>query len=80
MKQLNHQLKPANIMPVFKKGSKNQKENYKPVSILPIISIIFQKVLSKQLYIYFENILSKFQCSFRMGFSTQHCLLLRIEK
>ena len=84
MKQLNHQfpssLKQANITPVFKKGSRNQKENYRPVSILPIISKIFEKILSKQLYIYFENILSKFQCGFRKGFSTQHCLLLMIEK
>ena len=67
-------------MPVFKKGSRNQKENYRPLSILPIISKIFEKILSKQLYIYFENILSKFQCGFRKGFSTQHCLLLMIEK
>ena len=63
--------KQANITPVFKKGSRNQKENYRPVSILPIISKIFEKILSKQLYIYFENILSKFQCGFRKGFSTQ---------
>ena len=36
--------------------------------------------MSKQLYIYLQNILSKFQCGFRKGFSTQHCLLLIIEK
>ena len=72
--------KQANITPVFKKGSKNQKENYRPVSILPIISRIFENILSKQLYIYFENILSEFQCGFRKGFSTQHCLLLMTEK
>ena len=29
---------------------------------------------------YFEEILSKFQCGFREGFSTQHCLLLMLEK
>ena len=28
---------------------------------------------------YFEKILSKFQCGFRKGFSTQHCFLLMIE-
>ena len=67
-------------MPVFKKGSRNQKENYRPVSILPIISRIFENILSKQLYIYFENILSEFQCGFRKGFNTHHCLLLMIEK
>ena len=29
---------------------------------------------------FFENILSKYQCSFRKGFSTQHCLLAMLEK
>ena len=86
MKQLNHQiflLCPNKlILRQFssKKGSRNQKENYRPVSILPIKSKIFGKTLSKQLYIYFENILSKFQCGFGEGFSTQHCLLLMTEK
>ena len=36
--------------------------------------------MSKQLYIYFENIPLKFQCGFRKGFCTQHCLLLMSEK
>ena len=29
---------------------------------------------------FFENILSKYQCSFRKGFSTQHCLLAMLQK
>ena len=41
---------------------------------------MFEKILSNQLYIYFENVFSKFQCGFRKGFSTQQCLLLIIEK
>ena len=36
--------------------------------------------MNKQLYIDFEKILSLFQCGFRKGFVTQHCLLLIIEK
>ena len=36
--------------------------------------------MNKQLSIYFEEILSKFQCGFRKDFSTQHCLLLMLEK
>ena len=36
--------------------------------------------MNKQLSIYFEEILSKFQCGFRKGFGTQHCLLLMLEK
>ena len=66
-------LKQCNITPVFRKGSRNQKENYRPISIFPTISKIFGKILGKQLYIYFQytfNILSKFQCGFRKEFST----------
>ena len=33
----------------------------------------------RQLSNYFQNILSKFQCGFRKGYSPQHCLLLMID-
>ena len=35
--------------------------------------------MSNRLSTYFEKILSKFQCGFRKGFSTQQCLLLMLE-
>ena len=70
----------ANVTPVFKNGTRNQKDNYRPVSILPVIAKVFEKLISKQLSNHFENILSKFQCGFRKGFGTQHGLLLMIEK
>ena len=72
--------KLANIIPVFKNESKNHKNNYRPVSILPLISRVFEKIMSKRLSIYFEVMLSKFQCGFCKGFNTQHCLLLMLEK
>ena len=70
----------ANVTPVFKKGNQNQKDNYRPISILPIISKIFEKLICRQLSNHFDNIFSKFQCGFRKGFSAQHCLLLMIDK
>ena len=66
-------------MPILKKSSRNQKKKYKSLNNL-LISKIFEKILSKQLWISFENILAKFQCGFRKGFSTRHYLLLMIEK
>ena len=42
-------LKQAIITPVFKKGDKNSKENYRPVSILPNTSKKFQRLLFKQI-------------------------------
>ena len=58
-------LKLANIIPVFRKGARTSKNNYRPVSILPVYSKIFERLLSRQLLEFFDNILSKFQCGFR---------------
>ena len=47
------------------------------------ITHVFKKdyrTVYNQLSKFFENILSKFQCGFRKGFSPQYCLLVRIEK
>ena len=57
-------LKLANITPFFKKGPRTSKNNYRPVSILPVFSKIFERLLSRQLSEFFDNILSKFQCGF----------------
>ena len=70
----------ANVTPVFKKGNRNQKDNYRPISILPIISKIFEKLICRQLSNHFDNIFSKFQCGYRNSFSAQHCLLLMMDK
>ena len=53
-------LKLANITPVNKKGSKNSKENYRSVSILPNISKIYKRCLFKPISNYFENIFQNF--------------------
>ena len=53
-------LKLGNITPVYKEGPKNSKENYRPVSIWPNISKIYERCLFKPISNYFENIFSKF--------------------
>ena len=70
----------ADITPVLKRGSRFEKNNYRPVSILPVLSKVFEKCLYKQTSSYFNDIFSKYQCGFRKGFSAQHCLLAMIEK
>ena len=47
--------------------------------MLPVISKIFERVICNQISSFFENIFSKFQCGFRKGYSTQHCLLMMLE-
>ena len=72
-------LKLASITPVFKKNARTSKNNYRPVSVLPVISKIFERLICNQLSAFFEEIFSKFQCGFRKGYSTQHCLLMMLE-
>ena len=69
-----HCLKQAEVIPVFKKEEKLDKSNYRPVSILPVISKIYERLMYDQMYKYFDQIFSKLQCGFRKGFSTQNCL------
>ena len=72
-------LKYADVTPVHKKKDKNDKTNYRPVSILPNISKIYEKLIYNQLYDYFDEVLSPIQCGFCKGHNTQHCLLIMSE-
>ena len=51
-------LKWADVKPAHKKGSHTDKENYRPISILPNISKIYERCLFKQLTNYFEDYFS----------------------
>ena len=73
-------LKNATITPVFKKGDRDSKTNYRPVSILSNISKIFERCIFRQLSNFMDQFSSKYQCSFRKGYSTQHCLLAMLKK
>ena len=70
----------ADVKLVFKKNPRTVKENYRPVSILPNISKIYERCLYKQLYDYFDVICLRYQCGFRKGFSVANFLLPMIEK
>ena len=73
-------LKNADITPVFKKGDRNLKDNYRPVSILSNISKTFERCMFQQISKFMEPLLSKYQCGFRKGYNTQYCLLAMLEK
>ena len=73
-------LKMADVTPLHKKGKKDLKENYRPVSFLPVFSKVFERSMFAQMSSFFDNFLSKQQCGFRKGYSTQQCLLALLEK
>ena len=70
----------ADMTPLYKKGITDAKQNYRPVTILPNLSKIYERSMFKQMSSFFEDIFFKHQCCFRKGFSTQQCLLTSLEK
>ena len=73
-------LKKANIILVFKKGERECKNNYRPVSILSHVSKIFVRIIFKQVTRYMKSFFLKYQCAFRKGYSKQQCFLSMIAK
>ena len=73
-------MKLANLTPVHKKSSRYDKVNYRPVSILPNLSKVFERCLPKEISDLFHTILSKYQCGFMKGHGVQHCLIDLLEK
>ena len=63
-------LKFGNITPVHKKDEATDKENFKPVSVLPFLSKVFEKVIYDQLSQYLDKYLNSLLCGFRKAHSS----------
>ena len=73
------ELKQSEVIPVYKKLDPLQ-ENYRPVSLLPHISKVFERVIYKQINYFIENKISKCVTGFRKSHGTQHSLIVMLEK
>ena len=67
----------AKVIPIFKKGDPSLFENYRPISLLPAISKVLEKIIALQLSSYFEKnkLLFDNQYGFRPKHSTEHAAL-----
>ena len=76
------ELKTAMIVPIFKAGDPTLVNNYRPVSVLPSISKIFEKIMYNRLIDFVEhsNLLYDFQFGFRKGRSTSMAITQIIDK
>ena len=79
-KKFPAQLKYADITPIFKKLESILRENYRPVSILPVVSKIFERLMQSQIKNYIDKYLSPFLCGYRKGYNAQYALTAMIEK
>ena len=73
-------LKNAKVTSVFKKNNPLNKENYRPASVLPIISKVFEKLMQNQINLRTKSFLSYYLCGYRKDFNAQHTLISLIER
>ena len=68
--------KHAKVVPLFKDGARDDMDNYRPISILPILLKILERAVQFQLVEILETykLFSKFQCGFRRKHSTQSAI------
>ena len=70
-------LKKAEVLPLYKKGDSTTLSNYRPISILPIISKIIEKCMKSRLTAFIDkySIVNAGQFGFQRGVSTQDAIL-----
>ena len=75
-------LKTSNIVPIFKKGSRSDPTNYRPISLLSYIDKILEKAVYSRVYSYLTK--TKFFCNNQFGFrakhSTEHAILSLMDR
>ena len=74
-------LKIAEVTQLYKSGKKTNTDNYRSISVLPVISKIFERVMFDRLYGYFtkEKLLYNKQFGFRSGYNTIFALAEMLE-
>lgn len=75
--------KRANVAAIWKsKGSKSDPANYRPISVLPVLARLFEKIVAKELstYCYGNNIVPEEQYGFRSKSSCETALVAATDK
>ena len=62
-------VKKAYVVPIHKKGDKQTLKDYRPVSLLPICSKIFERLLYNEMFGFFldKDLISANQSGFKPG-------------
>ena len=74
--------KIARVVPVFKGEDPTEFSNYRPVSVLPVLSQVFERVLKERLVAFLERegVVTPGQYGFREGHSTTMAILDMVER
>ncbi|XP_065658685.1 uncharacterized protein LOC136083208 [Hydra vulgaris] len=66
-------------IPCFIKDNRTDKSNYRPISILPGLSKVFELIIFEQIREFIEPRLNILLCGFCKGYGTQHTLLILLK-
>ena len=72
-------LKHAEVTPIYKKNDALEKSNYRPVSLLTVMSKIVEGICCDQIMIYFDDILCQELCAYRRKRSCESVILKCVE-
>ena len=74
--------KVAKVIPIFKDGDPQDIQNYRPISVLPFFSKIFEKIIAFYIieFLDLHNVLYVKQFGFRQRHSTSHAVITVVEK
>ena len=74
--------KTAEVIPLFKGGDKTNVDNYRPISILPVISKIIERLVHNSLMIELEerNLIYHLQSGFRRNYTTETVLIKIVDQ
>ena len=61
-------------------GEKTRRKSYRPVSVLPTVSKVFERIMDGHITAYISYYLSALLCGFRKGYNTQHTLIRMLKK
>ena len=73
-------LKYADIAPLHKCAETTNKKNYRPISMLPLVSKVFERILYKQIGYFINEKLFRYMCGYRTGYNTQYALMTLLEQ
>ena len=74
--------KEVRVSPIHKGNENNIADNFRPISILPVVAKVFERIIYHQLYSHLTNnsIITRFQSGFRSNHSTLTALINATEQ
>ena len=71
--------KMGQVTPSFKKGNELDKTNYRPLTVLPVLNNVFERIIASQMEEFYTEILPDYTSAYRKQFSCETALLRLVE-